>query len=190
MFSRRHYLSAALAAAFTLASAQLADAQPSTQTTFKKGSLIGSTFQGSDEPANIQPGWEHLEGVPSPKTKGKVSAYGVDHYEKGSAHMYLFLQKISDKGLQAITWKVLDTLYVSQVPKGKSIEFCGTCRDGKKISPEVFITIINKVSKNDKDKGYHSIARIWQADRTAGKFVEPTGYDIRSQLEGATPPRK
>lgn len=187
MFLHRNYLSTALLVA-ACAATQSANAQ--TQTTQKKGSLIGSTFQGSDEPANIQPGWQHLEGVPSPKTKGKVSAYGVDHYEMGPAHLFLFLQKISDKGLQVITWKVLDTLYVSQVPKGKYIEFCNACRDGKKLSPEVFITINNKLSKNDKTKGYYSISRIWQADRTAGKFTEPTGYDIRSQMEGVTPPKK
>ena len=183
MFSRRNYLSAALAVG-ALASTQFAQAQ--TQTTFKKGSLIGSTFQGSDEPANIQPGWDHLEGVPVPKSKAKVSAYGVDHYEKGPAHMYLFLQKISDKGVKAITWKVLDTLYVSQVPKGKTLEFCNACRNGTKPSNEVFITIRNKVSKNDKDKGYYSIAQMWMADRTTGKFIEPTGYDVRSQMEGVS----
>ena len=174
-------MSAALVAA-ALTSAQHAGAQ--TQTTHKKGSLLGSTFQGSDEPTNLQPGWRHIEGVPSPKSKAKVSAYGVDHYERGSSHMYLFLQKISDKGVKMVTWKVLDTLYVSQLGKGQYIEFCGACKDMGKPTNEVFITIIdNKMSKKDKERGYYSIARMWQADRTAGKFKEPTGYDIRSVIE-------
>ncbi|MGI4872366.1 MAG: hypothetical protein ACRYFX_14460 [Janthinobacterium lividum] len=181
MFTRKHLTQIAflLVAA---ASAQVAQAQSSTQSIDKKGSLVGATFQGSDEPVNVQPGWEHTEGVPTPKTKSNVSLYVVDHYEKGQEHLFLLLQKTSAKAAKLVTWKILDTLYVKPLVKGQFVEFCATCKNGPKLSSETFISLVNKLTKQDKQNGYQDVAQMWLADRAAGKFMAATG--VKSYLEG------
>ena len=148
----------------------------------KKGSLIGTTYNGSKSPNRFK-GWEDIGGLMLTPLNG--TDYGVHQYKKGTSHVFLLEMLISyDETGNNPIWKILDTLTVSGVNGGRFTEPCICTKNGKD-PDELLVGLYNVPASADYKRGYYSIMRVWQANRKLARFVATSKEGVKAFIVGS-----